>query len=270
MPNFYAHLLYGRQVFEQIAPSLRRVLGAEWDSFCCGCFGPDPLYFYIGGRPSAQLREAGLRLHHGSGRDAMERFRRPVKRNMPYAASFSAGYLLHYILDSGVHPYVRQVTEEGKITHFALEGEFDRYLLLRDGRSYPDAIPEKELPERFYDAAAGMTPELAPDDYRIALKRFRMVSCRMGGWAGTPVRYMVNAASIVPQIKAVRGAVLGKEPRGDALEYMDRMRRLVQEAVPVGVRELERFFDDVDQGRPFSNRLDRDFSGNEVDDYGIH
>ena len=45
MPNFYAHLLYGREVCRKVQPSLQRTLLRQWDTFCCGNFGPDPLYF---------------------------------------------------------------------------------------------------------------------------------------------------------------------------------------------------------------------------------
>ncbi len=265
MPNFYAHLLFGRQVSELLSPKLRRILLREWDSFCCGNFGPDPLYFYMGGKRSAAIRQAGLRIHHGSGREAMECFRRPVQQGMPYAVSFAAGYLLHYLLDSRLHPYVHQVIEGGTITHFALEGEFDRYLLLRDGRAYEDAIPEKLMPESFYVTAARMAPEVTPKIYQISLRRFRMVSCKLGSWAGGPLRYVLNTASVMPQARPVRGAILGKEPGRETMEYLDHMRILFQEAVQEAAQLLEGYFEDVAQDLPLPQGMDVDFAGKEVD-----
>lgn len=145
MPNFYAHLLYGREVCRKVQPSLQRTLLRQWDTFCCGNFGPDPLYFYVGGRQAGAVRQAGIRLHHGTGADALEAYRQPVKMGRPNAAAFAAGYLLHYMLDSRMHPFVLKTVAEGEVTHFALEGEFDRHLLLRDGRAYPDAMPERPV-----------------------------------------------------------------------------------------------------------------------------
>ena len=72
MPNFYAHLLFGREVSRNMPPALQRILLRQWDTFCCGNFGPDPLYFYVGGRHAGAVRQAGIRLHHSSGREALE------------------------------------------------------------------------------------------------------------------------------------------------------------------------------------------------------
>ena len=186
MPNFYAHLLYGREVCRKVQPSLQRTLLRQWDTFCCGNFGPDPLYFYVGGRQAGAVRQAGIRLHHGTGADALEAYRQPVKMGRPNAAAFAAGYLLHYMLDSRMHPFVLKTVAEGEVTHFALEGEFDRHLLLRDGRAYPDAMPERPVTKELLQAASYMAPEVTPDHYRVALKRFRMVSCRIGSWPERP------------------------------------------------------------------------------------
>ena len=112
MPNFYAHLLYGREVCRKVQPSLQRTLLRQWDTFCCGNFGPDPLYFYVGGRQAGAVRQAGIRLHHGTGADALEAYRQPVKMGRPNAAAFAAGYLLHYMLDSRMLLYARVLGED--------------------------------------------------------------------------------------------------------------------------------------------------------------
>ena len=76
MPNFYAHLLFGREVSRRMPPELQRTLLRQWDAFCCGNFGPDPLYFYVGGRHAGAVRQAGIRLHHGSGSPVLRHLRR--------------------------------------------------------------------------------------------------------------------------------------------------------------------------------------------------
>lgn len=270
MPNFYAHLLFGRQVSQSVSPSLRRILVREWDSFCCGTFGPDPLYFYVGGKGASAIRQAGLRLHRGSGKDAMECFRRPIQRGSPYAVSFASGYLLHYLLDSRLHPYVHQIVDMGNITHFALEGEFDRYLLLRDGQAYEDAIPEKLMPEGFYETAAQMAPEVTSKIYQISLRRFRMTSCKLGTWAGGPLRHVLNTASVLPQARSVRGAILGREPTGEALEHLDHLRSLFQTAALEAVDVLEVFLEDVRLDQPLTGPLEKNYAGKEVENDGVY
>lgn len=263
MPNFYAHIRFCLAVRRQLPPRLRATLTAERDMFLCGGFGPDPLYFYAGHRGAGEIRREGLRLHHHSGAEAMERLRQPVLEKRPFAVSFSAGYLLHYLLDARCHPYVYQVVEQGRLSHFALEAEFDRYLLARDGLSYQQALPRKELPADFYGVAAEMFEGLTPEVYRRALGDFRWVSLKFGRWVGKPVRHAVNAVSRIPAAHPIRGMILSREVEEAAKPHLTELDRLCQEAVAPAAVELGRFFGAVEAGMPFSDALGRDFSGKE-------
>ena len=216
------------------------------------------------------MRQAGIRLHHGTGADALEAYRQPVKMGRPNAAAFAAGYLLHYMLDSRMHPFVLKTVAEGEVTHFALEGEFDRHLLLRDGRAYPDAMPERPVTKELLQAASYMAPEVTPDHYRVALKRFRMVSCRIGSWTGTPMRHVVNAASHLPPVRKIRGSVLEQEPGGVFVEHLARMDDIFAAAIPEGAALLEEFFRCVECDLPMPAGLRTDYSGNEEITDGIH
>ena len=200
----------------------------------------------------------------------MEAYRQPVKAGRPNAAAFAAGYLLHYVLDSRMHPFVLETVAKGEVTHFALEGEFDRPLLRRDGRAYPDAMPERPVTKELLQAASYMAPEITPEHYRVALKRFRMVSCRIGGWAGTPMRHVVNAASHLPPVRKIRGSVLEQEPSGVLVEYLSRMDALFAATIPEGAELLEAFFRCVELDLPMPAGLYTDYSGNEEITDGIH
>lgn len=270
MPNFYAHIRFCLAVRKQLPPQLRAVLTAERDAFLCGGFGPDPLYFYTGRHSAALIRQAGVALHHHSGAAALERFREPVLENRPFAVSFSTGYLLHYLLDSHCHPYVNAVAAGGEITHFALEGEYDRYLLRQDGLGYREALPQKKLPGAFYALAAEMADGVTPEIYRKALQEFRWASLKFGDWAGKPVRHAVNAVSHVPPARPIRGMILGQELGEDAKKHIQTLDRLFDEAVEAAPAELERFLDAVKRGAPFSEALGRDFSGKEEEAHGLH
>jgi hypothetical protein len=270
MPNFYAHIRFCLAVRQQLPPKLRAILTAERDAFLCGGFGPDPLYFYTGSKGPGTMRQVGVSLHHGTGAAALEPFRQAVLGEKPYGVSFAAGYLLHYLLDAQCHPYVKAVAQEGELTHFALEGEYDRYLLKKDGLSYRAALPQRELPETFYETAACMAPQVTPEVYRQALRSFRLVAVKLGDWAGTPLHYGVNALSRVPKASPLRGMILGKKLLTAQEPHVAALDQCCQEAVPLALVELGRFFEAIRQGMPFSEALGRDFSGREEIKDGIH
>ena len=266
MPNYYAHIRFCLEVRKRLSPRLRAVLTAERDAYLCGGFGPDPLYFCAGGK----TRQAGIDLHHHSGAAAMEPFRKPLLEQRPYSLSFSAGYLMHYLLDAHCHPYVLAVAESGEFSHFALEGEYDRFLMEQDGVTHSEALPKRPLPKELCALAAEMAPAVTPEIYARALREFRFVSLRLGNWAGTPLHGAVNAVSHVPKAKKLRGMVLGKEPQPGLARHIDALEERFWEAVCLAEVELGRFFGAVEQGIPFSEALGRDFSGNKEDVYGDH
>ncbi len=261
MPNFYAHICMCRAVEQRVSPELREILERDEDACLCGGFGPDPLYFYVQGPLSARIRYAGTAIHHHTGAEAMEPFRKPVQENWPYAVAFAAGYLLHYLLDAKCHPFVNQVAQSGAYTHFALEGEYDRVLLRRDGIGYADALPPRELPDVFCELAARMAKPVTPEIYRKALQSFRWVSLRFGAWAGTPVSTAVNAFSHLPPAHSLRGMILGAEPDPGLERYVMTLDRLCESAADAAVEELSRFFEAVKEDRPFSEALGRTYSG---------
>ncbi len=270
MPNFYAHLQICRRVEELVPEKLGRLLHREEDAYFCGGFGPDPLYFCVQGLHGGNVRQAGLDIHHHSGAAALEAFRRPVKEHWPYAASFAAGYLLHFLLDSRCHPFIKGVAARGQYTHFALEGEYDRYLLRHDRLSYQDALPKKPLPRAFYELAAQMAEPVTPEIYEKALANFRWGSIRLGRWAGKPLRHVVNAASRIPSARSLRGMILPPQADFQLERHLLSLDRLCAETARAAPGELTGFFRAVEEDRPFSETLSRDYSGGKEEQYGIH
>lgn len=270
MPNYYAHIRFCLLVRKRLGPKLRAILTAERDSYLCGGFGPDPLYFFSGGKPAGAVRQAGLDLHHHSGAAAMEAFRKPLLEQWPYSLSFSAGYLMHYLLDAHCHPYVYGVAAEGEFSHMALEGEYDRYLMEQDGLSLREALPKRPLPYDLCRLAAEMAPEVTPEIYRRSLEKFRWISLRLGGWAGTPLHGAVNAISRVPPARPLRGMILGRQPQPGLEVHVAALEQRFQEAVELAEVELGRFLEAVREDVPFSEALGRDFAGNEEERDGKH
>lgn len=256
MPNFYTHLCFAREVSQRVSPELRERLIQEWDSFCLGNFGPDPLYF-----GSSQLRHGGLQIHHGTGAQALEVYRKAIQQDKPYALSFASGYFLHYFLDSRMHPLVYRAMEETSLTHRSLEGELDRMLLERDGISPMEAFPNKAMPESFYMTAARMLPGVTAQEYAASLKNFRRVSMALTGFTGTPMRHAVNAVSRIPGAYGIRGAILSRSPAPQIGPYLQEMGEIFSAALEEAPGALEQFLMDAVDDRDFSPILSCDFSG---------
>ena len=247
MPNFYSHLRFGREVLWELSPELQKQLSREWASFLCGNFGPDPLYF--GGN---RLRRVGLSIHYGSGEQAMGRFRRPLELGTPWAVSFSLGYLCHFLLDSSMHPLVYEAMEATGCSHRKIEGEFDRFLMERDGVTAREAFPRWKGQDAFAAVAAQMAPEVSREDYIRSLREFRRVSENLCRWTGTPMVAVVNGVGLIPGIQGARGAVLRRKPDAVLLPWMKRMEEAFRERVKGAPEILEKFLKKARQGQSFS------------------
>ncbi len=257
MPNFYTHLRFARQVADGLSPELQEKLRQEWDSYCCGNFGPDPLYF-------TGFRQVGLRLHHGSGRDALERYREAVRQDSPYGESFASGYFLHFLLDSSLHPLIYRAMEESGCSHRQVEGELDRRLLMQDEQKHREAMPVRPLSRGLAYMASKMAPEVTAEAYEKGLKYFRFVSMKLCDWTGTPMKPVTNLVSRISGMKGGRGAVLGKEPDPKLSGHLDGLEEAYYHTLRMAPALLERFLEDARQGREFSPVMNKDFSGKEV------
>lgn len=256
MPNFYTHLRFGREVLWELTPELQKRLTREWGSYMCGNFGPDPLYF-----AGNNLRHAGLEIHRGSGRRAMERFRQPLEKGTPWAVSFASGYLFHFLLDSAMHPVVYRAMEETGCSHRRIEGEFDRYLMEKDGVTLEEAFPKWQHVDAFASLAAQMAPGVTREDYIRGVKEFRNVSLKLCQWTGSPMVAVMNGVGLIPGVHGARGAVLRKKPDSKTMPWMEKMEAVFLETVKTAPGVLEETLKAASRGIDFRGLPDTDYSG---------
>ena len=137
MPTEYAHYRFGHQVIPTLPADLQRSIGRFRRLFDVGLHGPDPFFHYniLRHTPIGHL---GTTMHEETGEAFFTRACRRLKLHPSEAGTvFLYGWLGHYCLDSICHPFVHAHTDEGPIGHVELEKEFDRFLLVMDGKTPP-------------------------------------------------------------------------------------------------------------------------------------
>lgn len=172
MPDFYAHQVFGAQVFSALPEPVRRALEPQQPGWLCGLYGPDPLFFYHLPKSSPVSRE-GHDLHRQAPALVLERYRTEEARATPCALGYAAGFLCHYILDAVCHPIVNRCSGNSSLKHTLLEGAFDRSLVPSGKVGFPARFsPDSPA----YAAAALGYDQAGPEEFRQALKRFCQVS----------------------------------------------------------------------------------------------
>lgn len=263
MPNYFAHLEFGRYVLEALPLPLRREVEREKDAFLLGLYGPDPLMFHC--LPTGKrVRAAGQEIHRQSVRVAAERLRLAVEEGLPGARGYAAGFLCHFALDSACHPYVEEAARGGVLTHGQIEAELDRHLMLRVGleplRDTP--MPPLEVAVELEGVLRAVYSGVSPRQFRCGYDMFcrasRLLTLASGTRLGGVAERMAQAHA---KLSGLRGVVLPREPEQPCVESSGTLRARLFSAVDATAGELEGYFSAVERGSELSPWFDRDFHG---------
>lgn len=248
MPDQLAHYIFARRVLAA-APSLRGRISTDAAAFRAGTFGPDPLF----NDPSPYRRAEGFEMHRRPGREALERMRRPVEEKMPWAAEYAAGFFCHYALDRLCHPDILDMAKKGAARHVAIESAYDRELLLREDIRLPRRIPMSGSALR---AAACMYERVGPGRLRADMEAFWQIRRFVVFGGGTPVAALPGRFN-----PGWDGLIPRKNPAPELRACFARLDELMKESVDIAARQLELYFQAIDQKLPLDGWLCADFSG---------
>lgn len=150
MPAIYAHRVFGEKVLSALSPALADKLSDHLPLFQMGLHGPDLLFYY---KPfyKTPLGRLGTLLHSCTGRQVIDTMLE-VTAKLPEEEqdagfAYTLGFACHYLLDSACHPYVNQLVKAGKAPHCTVEGEFDLWLIEKEGKSPLKTDPVSHLAE---------------------------------------------------------------------------------------------------------------------------
>ena len=262
MPNYYAHLSLGAQVLSQLPQELSLLLNRERSAFDLGCLGPDPLFFYRPTLPNPVRRE-GVAMHARSALPVFGRLREAVEEGAPMSAGYAAGFLCHLALDSACHGWIDRRAAEGTVTHLAMEAEFDRLLMERDGlvslgHSYLPPMPSGEVFAAAARAYQHTSPRQLEEGYR-SMRRDTALFARLSGHRlSRPANRAVGA---LPGLKALQGIFLTADSHDAYAESNQYLTRQLAATVEAAAKQTQRFFQAAESGAPLDPWLDRDFKG---------
>lgn len=167
MPSNYAHYRFGAAVLTTLPADIRRSIQRFRRLYDVGMHGPD-LFYYHNPVTKNGTGTLGIRYHEITGKNFFTRVCRTIRMERSEAAkAYLYGVLCHYVLDSCLHPSVRELCESTGATHMEIEMEFDRFLLETDGKMPPNGQKltkhldltegECETVAKFYPPATGKT-----------------------------------------------------------------------------------------------------------------
>ena len=144
MPNNYTHYRFGKEVAALLPEAQRRCVGRFRRMYDMGLHGPD-IFFYHSPFRKKRQGSLGELFHNMTGQEFFGAAFAAAEREA--AQAYLYGLLAHYCLDSICHPYINQLVTIGEVRHIALESEWDRFFLQKDGIAEPHRY---DMSKRFY------------------------------------------------------------------------------------------------------------------------
>lgn len=256
MPNYFAHLEFGRRVLDTLPLPLRRTVEAEKQAFLLGLYGPDPLFF----SPRRRVRQEGSDIHRQPARTAAARLRQAMEDRIPFSHGYAAGFLCHFALDSACHPYVDAMVDRGEATHSQIEAELDRLLMLRVGLNPMEDTPMPPIPvvPELEPILRAAYPGVSPRQFQSGYDLFGRASRLLTLASGTRLRGLADRlASRHPSCAPLRGVILSQDPDPACDQSSSDLYTILSDTVSPTVQALEAFF----AAAPLDSWYARDFHG---------
>lgn len=259
MPAAYTHYTFGKKVFQLLPAPIQKLIGASAlhkKLFAIGLQGPDILFFYHPWHKN-RLSSYGRRIHKEPAADFLEPARAAMGDPPDEALlCYLLGFVCHFALDSQCHPYVGKRASLGDVTHHQIESEFDRALMLKDGKdpmtfnpvTYAEADPEIcSVIARAYGAS--------PTQIRDALNGMVLVRDIFTGRTAAK-RALVAGISDMTKLK---GLSLPAEPDPRCDESSEELRWLYDSALKEAAVLVQEFYQVAYNGASLPTRFQRIF-----------
>ncbi len=264
MPSTYAHFYFGEQVAARVGNDLQQLIFRKLPYYQIGLHGPDILFYY---KPFSTnpVNQTGVALHRQPAEKFLAAAPKAIsKSGDPEAATdYILGFICHFMLDSECHPYVNDLMEATGLSHYEIETEFERTLMLKNKLDPLSYRPTGHLTA---------TPEIAEciacffEEYGVSAKQIRQSVKSMRLYLNLLVtpkswqRSLVSGAlKISGSYETMKGLLMNRQPNPLCSEGYKELSRLLEEAVKPTADLITEYYQNLTGNNHLNIRFARDF-----------
>ncbi len=255
MPSTYAHFKFANQVPENLPPQLQEIIENNKTLYLIGCHGPDILFYYKAIKRNA-INDQGYAMHNQKALPFFEHAKKVIENSSDKYASLSyiMGFITHFALDSECHGYVEEKRRTGAASHTKIEVEFDRALLIADGKD-----PLRQKLAEHIRAESEYASIIAPFfglDARIIKKTLKDMKfiCNLFVAPGKIKRGLLNGIFSAMGANELKDQIVGYEPYPPCSDSTEILTEKMKGALPVAL-ELIQSYADAENGQSLSQRF---------------
>lgn len=134
MPATYAHWTFGKDCYNSLPNNLKEIVNENRSLFDLGVHGPDILFYDL---LNKEVCNYGYGMHAKPASDFFTPMRdifEKHKEDRNAMLAYVIGFVSHFSFDTCAHGYVERKIEESHVSHNRIETEFEKYLMINDGK----------------------------------------------------------------------------------------------------------------------------------------
>ncbi|MGN0814570.1 MAG: zinc dependent phospholipase C family protein [Candidatus Coproplasma sp.] len=259
MPSTYAHYKFAHAVKDQLPQELKKIIENNLTLYLIGCHGPDILFYYKAIKRNT-INDYGYGMHEKIAKPFFESAKDVINnaQNRDAALAYILGFVTHYALDSECHGYVEEKRAKDNVSHTKIEVEFDRALLLSDGKN-----PVKQKLANHIVAKKEYAQVIAPffgleyKTVRRTLKDMKLI-CNTFVAPCKLKRGILNKAFTLIGSDELKDQIVGYTPDDRCKDSTEILTQKLNSAIPVGKELIENFMGTL-QGGELSDRFARNY-----------
>ena len=261
MPATYAHYKFGKKVYRALPSELRKIIKENGAAYMLGLHGPDLLFYY---RPyfKNRINQRGVEMHKETAYSFFEKARRQYRKRPNYVLlSYLCGFMCHYMLDSECHPYIGRYMEERGLGHLEIETDFDRELMIEDGKDpvrndcTRHLVRDLDTEEAIASVLDGVTADQVDRCILGFRKTIRLFQCP----SRVKARFLKGFFTLIGQKKNLGGLVMDGQVNLECVESGMTLERRLNQAVEPAAEEIQKYVRAIGTHAELSERLNRDF-----------
>lgn len=263
MPSVYAHYKFGTDVLPLLPEQLRKSVLKYRELYDLGLQGPDLLFFY---HPISHnyVNRLGNAIHDWTGKKFFESTLTQLRcmKHKEAALAYLTGSICHYALDSICHAYIEQCVIDKGLRHTAMEGSFDRLLILEDHHAYNHLVsvylrvtkPESSLISRFYGRTTGRQLYTSIRTMQILNDGLRLPD----NWLKKGIFLFLR---FIGKYDTISGMVITKEANPAFTDTDKHLRQLYDESIPFALTLIQEYLDAMKNHTPLGLHYHTTFMG---------
>lgn len=265
MPSIYAHYRFGKELCMSLPEPARTYALRYRELFDLGLQGPDILFFY---HPFYHnyVNTLGYQIHDWQGKKFFQSALRCIrsKQNKGPSIAYISGVACHYALDAICHPYIESLVKYEHKNHSAIEGAFERYLIVNEDHLPTDYLvtgsikinPQNAMVvQQFYGKTTGKQIRSAVYTMKLCNDALRLRS-------NHPLkRFLFLLLRLLKKYDSIAGMVITPEPQPEYNESNRLLRMKYDEAKPFALTFITELLNSIQTGASLGRSFYSTFSG---------